>query len=125
MLNLDSFSLSIFGLVACINSSTWLVLEGYMKGRELTAEEMEIQTCNAQDNVAASNSGDYTCADNFISSNSTTPLIEEENTQEPKDYTVFLAALTAFIAFFNVLMIIFFNAPFKRALANKDEPKDT
>ena len=96
-----------------------------MKGRELTPEELEIQTCNAHHNVTTTNGDEYTCADALISSNSTTHLLEEENTQEPKDYTVFLAALTAFIAFFNLLMIIFFNAPFKRALANKDEPKDT
>ena len=96
-----------------------------MKGRELTPEELEIQTCNAHHNVTMTSGEEYTCADSLISSNSTTHLIEEENTQEPKDYTAFLAALTAFIAFFNLLMIIFFNAPFKRALANKDEPKDT
>ena len=95
-----------------------------MEGRALTQEEMDIQTCTAHHN--ATNVEAHTCFEDKFVGNSTTSSIEEDaNTQEPKDYTVFLSALTAFIALFNIAMILFFNAPFKRSIANKNEPKDT
>ena len=115
--------MSLFGLAACITSSVWLVLEGYIKGRPLTEEELEIQTCNAPHHSGTIGE-ETTCAEPVFVGNSTMNHIEEKNTQEPKDYTVYLAALTAFIALFNISMIIFFNAPFKRKLANKNEPQD-
>ena len=94
-----------------------------MKGRPLTDEELSIQTCNSHHNP--SNNTELTCLVKVNTTNTTGSfLMEDENTQKPKDYTTFLAALTAFIAFFNLMMIIFFNAPFKRAMANKEEPKD-
>ena len=110
-----------------------------MKGRPLTEEELERQSCNAHhtgnNTTSESNSThtEPTCYVPTLSFNSTTSSfnatisdnVDEHYTQKPKDYTVFLAALTAFIAFWNLLMIIFFNAPFKRKMANKEEPKNT
>jgi hypothetical protein len=95
-----------------------------MEGRALTEEEMDIQTCTAHHNTTSSEGP--MCSEIAFVGNSTTSFIEEDtNTQNAKDYTVFLSALTAFIALFNVAMILFFNAPFKRSIANKSEPKDT
>ena len=102
-----------------------------MKGRELTPEELAIQTCNSNHHNATINAEisrghfEAQCIETTPNGASSMDYNGEENTQKPKDYTVFLAALTAFIAFFNILMILLFNAPFKRSIANKDEPKDT
>ena len=102
-----------------------------MKGRELTLEELAIQTCNSNHHNATINAEisrghfEAQCIETTPNGASAMDYNGEENTQKPKDYTVFLAALTAFIAFFNILMILLFNAPFKRSIANKDEPKDT
>ena len=94
-----------------------------MQGRELTKEELEIQTCSAHHN--ATSGAEAICSETIFISNSTSTIVEEDaNAQEPKDYTLFLSCLTAFIAFFNIAMILFFNAPFKRSLANKSEPKE-
>ena len=77
----------------------------------MTEEELAIQTCD-QEHGEASNAMEGSGA-NFVAAE------EEHNTQKPKDYTVFLATLAAYIAFFNFSMILFFNLPFKRSLANK------
>ena len=92
-----------------------------MKGRPLTEDEMAIQTCNSHHNTTGHD--DFTCAEVISPSNSTLGFIEEEIAQEPKDYTMFLSCLTGFIALFNVSMILFFNAPFKRSQANKSDQK--
>ena len=92
-----------------------------MKGRELTEEELSIQTCNAHHN--AESNDEFTCVETIASTNSTASNFGEEIAQEPKDYTLYLSCLTGFIALFNVSMILFFNAPFKRSLANKTETK--
>ena len=92
-----------------------------MKGRELTEEELSIQTCNAHHNADIND--ELTCAETISSTNSTASNFGEEIAQEPKDYTLYLSCLTGFIALFNVSMILFFNAPFKRSLANKTETK--
>ena len=94
-----------------------------MKGRALTEEELAIQTCNAHHKDSAGD--EFTCSEVISTNNSTLGFMEEEIAQEPKDYTVYLAALTAFIALFNAAMIAFFNAPFKRSQANKSETKPT
>ena len=104
-----------------------------MKGWDLTKEQLDIQTCNAPHGgnatILMNNATEPICDVPILTSNVTLNVngtsIEDHYTQKPKDYTVFLASLTAFIAFFNLLMILFFNAPFKRAMANKDEPKNT
>ena len=95
-----------------------------MEGRELTQEEMDIQTCTSHHNAT---SGEvHTCSETTFMGNSTTNFIEEDaNTQMPKDYTVFLSALTAFIALFNIAFLLFFKAPFKRSIANQNDPKTT
>ena len=92
-----------------------------MKGRELTEEELSIQTCNAHH--SATSHDEFTCAETLSTTNSTASTFGEEIAQEPKDYTLYLSCLTGFIALFNVSMILFFNAPFKRSQANKSEPK--
>ena len=72
----QNFSLSLFGLAACINSSVWLILEGFMEGRALTKEEMDIQTCTAHHN--ATNVEAHTCFEAKFVGNSTTSSIEED-----------------------------------------------
>ena len=109
--------MSLVGLVSCITATVWLVLEGYIKGRPLTEQELAIQTCNAP--LHGNTTGDEAvCANPIFDGNSTMNHIEDMNTQEPKDYTTYLAALTTFIALFNIPTILFFNAPFKRKMAN-------
>ena len=121
-----------------------MVVEGFIKGRPLTDEELLIQVCDKEHGVM-SNSTESTTLSTLTSvtamarttltdalETTTTTLVEahgnndiidEHHAQKPKDYTIFLAAFTAYIALFNLLMIIFFNAPFKRQMANKEEPK--
>ena len=91
-----------------------------MKGRQLTEQELAIQTCNEQHGLRNFTETSFSTISSVTVLDS--DIIEEQNTQKPKDYTVFLAALTGYIALFNLSMIFFFNSPFKRTLANKDEP---
>ena len=120
-----------------------MVVEGFIKGRPLTEEELLIQVCD-QEHGVLSNATEATTVSTLTSltamarttlteaiETTTTTLVElhgnndiidEHHAQKPKDYTIFLAAFTSYIALFNLLMIIFFNAPFKRQMANKGEP---
>ena len=120
-----------------------MVVEGFIKGRPLTDEELMIQVCDKEHGVL-SNATESTTLSTLTSvtamarttltdaiESTTTTLVDlhgnndiigEQHTQKPKDYTIFLAAFTSYIALFNLLMIIFFNAPFKRQMANKGEP---